>query len=105
MGALTYIPFAGIENLKILSGVIIDLFSLVKPEEAIPTSELLLSATTKLTQEYKMARPKKYHNRVVKLGLCDWELCCHWEEGLHSRLRTIGPQLIKFNWVAARYGS
>ena len=92
-------------NSERLSGAILALSNSISPAEATQTSKLLLSATSELAQEYKMVRPAKYHNILVKLGLRRRGLCCHWAEDLHRRLRTIDPQSIKFDWVVARHGS
>ncbi len=93
------------DNLERLNVAILSLSNSISPEEATQTSELLLSATTELAQEYKMVSPSKYHNMLVILGLRERGLCCHWAEDLHRRLRTIDPQSIKFDWVVARHGS
>lgn len=93
------------DNLERLNVAILSLSNSISPEEATQTSELLLSATSELAQEYKMVSPAKYHNMLVKLGLRKRGLCCHWAEDLHRRLRTINPRSIKFDWVVARHGS
>lgn len=93
------------ENIELLSHAITALSSEILPSEANETSRVLLATTAKLTKEYNMASPAKYHNLLVNLGLRRRGLCCHWAEDLHAKLRKIHSNSLDFDWVVTKHGN
>ena len=73
--------------------------------EAKQTSELLINTSAKLANEYQMVSPPHYHNFLVKIGLRDRGLCCHWAEDLHSEVLTLNTHSVKFDWLVTNLGS
>ncbi len=77
----------------------------VKPHEANITAKTLLSASLRLRDEYEMASPALYHNMLVNMGFRERGLCCHWAEDLHTELRKLNTNSLKFDWLVSRLGS
>ena len=68
-------------------------------------SKTLLTSTSELAQTYRMANPPQYHNLLVKMGLRERGLCCHWVADLRSRLLQVNQATIQFDWLVSKHGS
>ena len=68
-------------------------------------SEVLVASTSELAQTYRMTSPPQYHNLLVKMGLRERGLCCHWTEDLRSRLLQVNQGTIQFDWLVSKHGS
>ena len=82
--------------------------TLLSPEisfaEAEQTSRALMTTAKDLANEYRMASPPRYHNLLVHMGLRKRGLCCHWAEDLHTKLRELSVNSLKFDWLVAKQG-
>ena len=87
-----------------LHNAIASLSNDVKQEEAKAISELLISSTLELSNEYRMASPPRYHNLLVQLSLRDRGLCCHWAEDLRLRVINLHPRSIDIDWLVTKHG-
>lgn len=87
-----------------LHTAIMGLPGFIDGDEAALVAKLLLQATGELAHEYEMARPPRFHNLLVHLGLRKRGLCCHWAADLHARLQVIDSGSIRFDWVVTRLG-
>ncbi|MEM7401288.1 MAG: hypothetical protein AAF304_04995 [Pseudomonadota bacterium] len=74
-------------------------------QEADKVSNVLIETAIRLSDQYEMENPPLYHNMLVKMGLRDRGLCCHWAEDLHAALRKLNTSSLKFAWLVARQGS
>ena len=73
-------------------------------EEANRISETLIASTEDLAMKYKMVSPPRYHNLLVHLGLKKYGLCCHWVKDLHTNVKMVDQQTLRFNWLVANLG-
>ena len=88
-----------------LSQTIESLSSDVISKEANDTASALLGTATRLSKEYDMASPALYHNILVNMGFRKRGLCCHWAEDLHTELRKLNVNSLKFDWLVSKLGS
>lgn len=72
--------------------------------EAEQTSRTLMKTTESLANEYRMVSPPRYHNLLVHMGIRKRGLCCHWAEDLHTNLRMLSVNSLKFDWLVAKQG-
>ena len=92
------------DSLK-LESAINALSDTIDAHDARLISKLLIVSTSDLAQRYRMASPPGYHNFLVKMGLKERGLCCHWAEDLRSRFIQVNQETIKVDWLVARHGS
>ena len=81
------------------------LSSEIPSTEADQGSQVLINTAVSLANEYDMASPALYHNMLVRMGIRERGLCCHWAEDLHAKLRELDVATLKFDWLVARQGS
>ncbi len=87
-----------------LDTAIAGLSGFIDRDEATRVAKLLLQATDELAREYDMARPPRFHNLLVHLGLRKRGLCCHWVADLRTRLQVIDSSSVQSDWIVARHG-
>lgn len=92
-------------NIVQLTESIRSLSAEVSLEDANQTSQILINTAIQLAAEYDMTSPALYHNVLVNTGFRKRGLCCHWAEDLHTRLREIETDSLKFDWLVARLGN
>lgn len=87
-----------------LRTAIASLSASIDEDDAAQIAQFLLQSTDELATEYNMARPPRFHNLLVHVGLRKRGLCCHWAADLRVRLQGIGSSLIRLDWVVTRHG-
>ncbi len=94
-----------VDNARQLEAAITSLSSSIHAEDAKLISQVLVTSTAELAQGYRMTNPPQYHNFLVKLGIRERGLCCHWAKDLYSRIQRVNQGSVQFDWLVAKHGS
>lgn len=73
--------------------------------EARLVAETALRRAARLARDYRATRPPLLHNLLVRVGLRERGLCCHWTRDLLDELEGLDAGPLRFRWAVAHPGS
>lgn len=74
-------------------------------QAALALADRAVAESLHLAQTYRVEPPARLHNFLVRLGLKERGLCCHWTQDLLRALKAVDQQQFGFYWAVSSLGT